>query len=751
MIGCDYKESISVGDHIIKMPSCPKDKSEVLFVDQKENDAFWRRDILIKDYKQTWFDFLPHHTKLYQPATIYDQDNILITLGKEDSDYIIRIYEQEMKRRRSGVYFKNKNILTWLTGDHYNALMWCRGQRHDGLGDYFDYREFQMWFYYLIHHCWSSPNILGLILSKAKKTGITNLFWLYYLNRATMSRNKNFGFMSIDRDVAAKTFRDYFLYSYNSMIPALRPQWKNKSENEGSIIFGKAYNNSKKSKLIAYDTEDELNSSVFCVPTKDKAFDVAVMSDIAFDEPTKYKQSFGEIFRTNKEAVKIQSKYNGRAWAFNYTTGDDSDSFRETREIFMDSKKRTITPTSGGQTKSGMLAYHIPAYASWEGCFNKYGICNETQALEENQRERDKVKENKRNLQTVIRQYANDEREAWSSAGAGSVFDNIRLGNLLADIEIDQRDAPDNPYEEGRLEWTNSLWEVGLKNKRPTGRFCPVKFIPLTEEEKERGDTGRIRFYYPIPQSQINSALKNGVDEYGCLLPPDKFMSILGADPANYAAASEIIQGSKNAYYTMNMPDPALDIRMGKVWTKVFQSEYYFRAELPGESYEDLVKLIIYTGSLSWVEANTPYCATKLMEEGLGHYMIVKDENSIETIWKPYMGLPGDPDKTYKLIKMTSNSAINKEMMETVVRVYKNYIEKPEDGGKDYGKTMKSERQLKQLMDADTTDTKLYDLFMAGGYTLWGVEVYINYLLKCADDYSENNISSALWALAADD
>lgn len=750
MIGCDYKSYVAVGEHKIIMPACPTKKEDVLFVDERPENAFWRRDTLIKDYREIWFDFLPHITKAYQGATLYDQDGILVSLNKEDSDYIVRIYEQEIKRRRQGVYIRNKNTLTWLTGDHYNALMWCKGQRHDGMGDYFDYREFQAWFFYLIHHCWAYPHILGLFMSKAKKTGITNMFWLYYLNRATMSKNKNYGFMSLDQSIAAKTMRDYFLYSYNNMVPALRPQYKNKSENDGTIIFGKSYNNSKKAKLAAYDSADELNSSVLCVPTKDKAFDVAVMNDIAFDEPTKYKQSFGSIFRTNKEAVKIQSKINGRAFLFNYTSGEDTGSFKESREIFFESELKTITTNSQGQTNSGLICYHLPAFVSWEGCFDKYGICDEKRALQENQRERDKDKGNKRNLQTTIRQYANDKREAWNPSGAGSTFDNIRLGDLVANLTEDHLAATDNPYIEGRYDWTNPLWEIGLRNRRKPGEFCPVKFIPLTEDERAKGVVGKCRSFKTIALIDRNKWITRGKDEYGCVIPPERFDTVGGVDPTNYAASTEVIQGSKNAAYFMSMPDEKLDARVGAVASKIIVTEYYDRAELPIESYEDILKQILYHDALVIVEANASFVATKLMEEGLGHFMLVKDENGIITRWKPWMGLAGDPDKKYSLIRMTSNAAQSKDMLESLVRVIKSYIQEPNQGEKDYGATIKTEELLNGLMNFDPTDTKLFDRPMAWGWTLLCLELYIDMLINSNDDGNPEEYFFALDALSSD-
>jgi hypothetical protein len=736
---------ILIGEHHYELPAFPTTKSEILFIDHKPEDAYWRR---LTDYRDIWFQFIPYFTKLYQSATIYDQDERLISLNTDDSNYIIRIYEQEMHRRRHGVWFKNKDQITYLTGNHYFLLQWAKMQRLDGI-EYADYREFQRDYFYLIDHCWRYKYILGLDLSKPKKTGITNLHWSgYYLNKATMSKNRNLGAMNLDITICAKMFRDYFMYSFNGLPPAFKPLVKSKSEMDGSIIYGRLHTASKKMRASSNTDDGELNTSVFCVPTKPKAFDVALMSDAWIDEDPKIK-NIGEIFRTNKESVKIQDVFNGRLWMTSYTPDEDTQAFREAREIFFDSELRTITPHSGNQTKTGMICHHIPAYAAWEGCFNKHGQCNEKEAMSRNQTMRNNAKGNSRNLQAITRQYANDKREAWSTAGAGSVFDNIRLGELLADIEIDHRDATENPYQVGRLEWTNPLWESGLRNRRRKGEFCPVKFVPLTEQELARGDAGKIRIYRNIPISQQNIALKYGRDEWNNLLPPPIFLTFGGGDPTNYAAGSEIIEGSRNASYTMSAADERLDSLLKKVSSKIILSEYFARPELPDEAFEDFLKEIIYFGKLNIIEANAPYVATRLLEEGLGYYMIVKDENGILTTWKRHMGLPHEPEKSYQLIRTTANSNV-KEILETIVRLIKNYIERPRVGEKDYGKTIQSERLLKQLMDFDAEDTKMYDLVMAWGYCLLCYEIYYSVRYNPEDDYSNPKmISAVLGALAA--
>lgn len=737
---------IRVGEHGIPIPE-PKSKSDILFYDDK--DPIWNRSRLIEGYRDIWMDFLPWHTKMDQKATLYDQDGILISLNKDDSDYIRRIYEQETNRRRYGVHFKNGKEIVWLTGDHYFSLMWCKGQRHDGLGDFFDYREFQShYFFYIIHLAWYFPHLLGAFWSKAKKTGITNLFWLYYLNRATMRKNKNFGYMNIDQEQAAKTFCDYFLYSYNNLIPALRPVFKNKSEVNGTIKFGNGFNNSKKAQMMAYDSANELNSTVMCVPCQNKAFDVAVMNDCAYDEPTKYKD-FEEIWRTNRESVKIQSKINGRNWLFNYTEGQDTESFKSARKVFLDSELRTIRE-GGNQTTTGLICIHIPACVSWEGAFTRYGKCDEMKAMAEIQMERDRYSDDPRQLQAITRQYANNKREAWGSAGAGSVYDNIILGDLLATIEVDQLHI--NSYEEGHFEWKNNMWNID-RTLRRKGVFSEVRWVPLTPEEVASGKHDKFRMYHDIPFDHRNRWVKMGRDEWNCLHAPERFNYIMGGDPTKYAAASEVIQGSKNAGFIFNMPDEKIDARRGSVVTKVLQVEYYDRPEQPEEAFEDYLMMMLYTGCLSLIEANEPYVATRMLEEGMGQYMLVRDEAGIIRPWERSMGLPKEEDKKYQLVRIVANGN-NKEMLETLVRVTKAYFKRPKPGSgeKNYGPTFLSERSIRQLMDFDVSNTKLYDLAMALGWCLFGIDLYVDYLIsQSLSEGTEEDLAAVVDALSDED
>ena len=323
---------VSIGEHKFKIPD-PAAKSDILFYDDK--DPYWNRDRVLEDYRDIWFSFVPGKTgtKLYQDATLYNKDDVLVSLNKEDSDWIMMAYEREWKRRTYGVHFKNgKDKIEWLTGDHWFTLMWAKTKRPDKVSDYFDFRYFQAEYFYLIWYVNNHPDHEGLFISKPKKTGITNLHWIYYLNKSTMTKNINVGNMNIDQQKGAKTFRDHFMYAFNGLPMALQPSVKSKSETDGLIVFGERTTNSGR-RMKKPHSDQELGTSVMCVPTMINAFDVDVFSDQWYDEPPKYKSDFGEVYRSNAGATSIQSFTVGKKWLTSYTPEGEAPSFISAKDL----------------------------------------------------------------------------------------------------------------------------------------------------------------------------------------------------------------------------------------------------------------------------------------------------------------------------------------------------------------------------------------------------------------------------------
>jgi len=715
-----------VGEHKIQMPPLPDNPKDVYFIDDEPENAYWDRDRLLKEYSDVWFKFVPYYTKVNQDASILDERGAYSSLNHEDTIYLFETYEKEMNRRRNGVHIRIENEIVWVTGDMWFVLMWCKTKRPDKKGDYFDFRMFQLEFFYLVRHTNVCEHILGLFISKPKKTGITNLMWLIFLNWVTMTKNINLGNMNIDQDKGAKTFRDHFLYALNGLPPAFKPQVKTKSEADGRITFGKS-GGSKKGNASFNEDEDELGSNILCVPTVNHAFDVDVFSAIWYDEPPKYKSDFGEVYRSNSAGTSIQDYIVGKIFLTSYTPEDSGQSFVSASKLFYDSELRTIKP-GFIQTKSKLICYHIPAYKSWATSFDKYGRCNEKEAMAKIQAQRDAIKDKPKELQALIRQYANDKTEAWSVGGKGSVFDIIRVGELRAALKEEMMESPTNLFTPGNFKWANELWNINPRLRR-RGEFSEVYFEPLTAEEILKDTEYTVREYHPLPIEQRNMALKFGRDKDNNLLYPPIYHNILGSDPTAHAETSEVIEGSTNSYWVKNRFNQAADTANRKIVSNIFTHEYFARPESPDDSFDDLLKMIIYTGSLSAVESNTPTVATNLISEGLGNYMIVNDLNGIPVIWRRWMGMTREPEKKYHLLK-TVASGERKKTLEEFVRLWKAYIRVPFPGGKDYGSTIKSERIFEDLANLDIKEsTRKFDSFMASGWCLWADEVYSNILL----------------------
>lgn len=733
-----YSDYISIGEHSVLMPALPDNPNDVFFINDTYENAYWDRERILKEqYEPIFFRFIPNETLLDRDETTFDGDGYATTLDEKDSAYIRFAYEREMKRRTYGIHMRIGNEITWITGDHWFVLMWCKTKRPDKKGDYFDYREYQRDFFYLIFHCLISCFILGCFWSKAKKTGVTNLMWLYYLNKATMTKNINLGNMNIDGEKGAKTFRDHFLYAYNGLPLALRPEHKTKKENDGIIVFGKKYNNKVSKRNL---DEDELNTTVTCVATALSAFDVDVFTDIWYDEAPKYKSDFGAIFRSNSGGTRIQDYIVGKIWITSYTPEQSGVSFTAAKNIFYDSELKTITENSNGKTKSMLICHHIPAYQSWATSFDKYGKCNEQDAKNKINTERESLKDRPQEYLKKVREYANTKKEAWSVSDSSSVFNPIRLAELEFELEELQRSK--RVFNDGHLEWENPIWEVGKKDKRPKGEFGRVRVVYLTENEIKNNVKDKMREYEPFPRQLQNKSITFGKDEYGNLLPPPKFYCVGGIDPADFRDTGNALEASNIAMYSMVVHDELANTQSRKVISKVINAEYLERPDNPEEWYQDIVKHIIYYGCLIIIEANNGTIATRLEDEGLGHYMLFKNAEGVISKYK------SNHNGTLKHIKNVKAGGV--DTIADIILYIKNYLQegKAEYGEIDYGETIKSERLIKQLKEFDPADTKKFDLVMAFGYCLMCHENYLALLTVREDNrYQSTQINSVMRAL----
>lgn len=756
--GLTYNDTVQVGEHTIKLPPLPKNRDEILFIDEDYENASW--NILDSkgkitatrriQYPDIWYGYLPYDgskdvkaTERYEDgvsdpnqATIWDKKNgILKSLSKEDTEKIDRIYETEIKRMRKGVFFRNGNEIEYLTPAHYTTLQWCKMSglfKNGGYGFFFKY---QRDLFYLLDHIWSLEWCTGAYISKAKKIGITQAIGGgYYVWAAITHFQWILAMMSRSQPVANGTCYAYFLHAFNSLPSALKPKVAFLSPKGGDITFGERGKTG-----ITNEEETVLNTRVLTVPTMEHAFDSFFPMLIWSDEFPKYwtdaKKEPKKIFDENVNSIKDQLLVRGKYLITSYPPEKNDLGAQQGKEIFYNSKLSTRT-NGKGSTKSGLICWHINGNESMKDLHDQYGnpLINEADRLIET--ELKKVEDNRDSYLATLRVYARSEKEAFDLPASGNGLPVLRLIELLHDIEEQERIDTDRLYTEGKLVWEKEEWEL-IQGARRAGKFCAVKFIPLTDEEKAQGKRGRLKLFHNNLAFTPNECLQNGFDEWGNLRPPVLFDRVGGVDPTQWKTNSETIEGSKNAYYTMNLPNDILDRNANSIVSKVFLSEYYYRPETPEEALEDLIKEIIFFGKAVMVEGNAPDFFNKLMKEKLGYYMFVRDKDGLIQLWDRWMGMYNEPDKKYTSIK-TKATAEDKETIGEFIRLFSNYVFKPKFGEKDYGVTIKSSDLIKSAINLDIENTKKSDCFMAAGYTLKAVYCYMDIMAQMKDeDYTQ--------------
>lgn len=749
-----------VGEHECTRPPLPKDTKEILFYDQPSNKAFWLR----LELPEVFYLFVPNYTELYQEATLYDDKGIAKSFNKQDSDTFIATVKQELYRRENGIFFRNGDEIEYITGHHYFTLQYCKVYGKDTRFDKFVkiygdhipretysrlYMEYGYFYKYqrdiflLIEKINKDDECLGGDFSKAKKTGVTFLFACYKLNKATLYKMQQLGVMSKKQDDAIDTNMMYFFYAYEGLPNIFKPNIQTLAKASGEIVFGaKTFTgtSAQKSALNNLMQDKALNSRVFTAPTKPKGFDAPKMSDVELDEFNKmFAESHehpNEIFSTNKATVKMQDDITGKMWLFGYVSEVNDEGVEEARKIYFDSK--LSTRGNSKRTKSELWCYHISSLNSYLSLIDKYGDCDEKEANKRIEEALDRAKGEPKTHQSIKRQLARNEKEAWSVGGTSSTFNVKDLAEHLVELQEELSNSPFPPGIPFDLKWEVDLWERGKKDRRPKGKFCPVKIVYLTPEDILDGKEPKFRLYGKIPKERENLALKFGTDDSGNLLPPDRFDSVTGIDPTNYASGAEVVQGSKNAMISINFHSEVENTKANAIATKIIIADYYYRPDNPTETYEDMLKWIIFTGTLALVEGNASFMATRLIEEGLINYMIVRNKEKIICIGRSWMKLGEDCN----LIRRTANADQN-DILETLVRVITHYIEVI-DGEINYLALIKIIKVIEQLISFDPKDTRTSDYVMALGYCLLGYDILYASLFENNDDYGNLNYYGAI-------
>lgn len=718
-----YPSHIEIGEHKVPLPPLPKDKSKILNIDKKDYDSVWSR----VQFPDIWFDF-NRDTKVYQKYTEYDQDDKLISLSVEDSKLLNRLQLEDLDRRMNGVHCKINDQIVWIAPDYYHNLQWC--EMKDLPEKFGGFRWIQndvmilWWAVRTLWHKWCA----GLMVPKAKKTGITQIASGAFCNELTLNEGFEMGAASKEFDHAKDVFMAYFFHAFDNMPYIIQPDVRKRNLSE--IVLGtpprRAGSKSKFSQS-EYDKYD-LNSRLKAYKTKSNCFDGPVLKRGFIDELPKWWESSSvhpdTVLTKNVEAVKIQDKINGQLLIGSYMPEIDDAGFYEFRDWVLKSKLKTANKITG-RTNSNLIMFAMTAVESYESCFNRFGKCDQAKAYHSIKAELDgKVKLS--DQMAFRRQYPRDENDMFDSGGRGTTFDNIRLAQAHREL-TEQIENNATPYLYCRVQWQNKEWEEGVK-KRPEGVFDNVQLIAITEQELRDGkrDYFELRVkHHNLEQLEpyFNQVFRrrNRHEEDDAYCPLDESTenyvpAVASWDPVDYVLKRDIIDGSTNAGYFGWLFDSRMDAKFKKPITRSPIIEYIFRHEDPDTDYENLVKLILLTGCRILVESNKQWVITKLKKDKLHHFLLVVYPDGII--------------REFKLNEDSKPVSATEERINNYIRAIKRFWREPKTEGEvDYLKEAKSPILYEQAMNFDPKDTKRFDVAVAYGWYCVAYESF-NQLLE---------------------
>jgi hypothetical protein len=542
----------------IQLPKPPKDKTQILFYDLPKEEQYWRRlDVphgITPENKEQWEDYI----------------------------------RNEFRRRREGVWFYNNGEPTYITGNHYFAMQWCKML---DTGGYMDYRDAQANMFYHLEACVVDDRCLGQLFVKSRRTGFTYIVLSIMLNASTGTRNNNFGITSKSDTDAKKAFLKY-RYMLLNLPFFFIPLIKGKLDSPKEFEFAAPLTNTKEAKKSKKGMSDEyLNNLVDYLPTKDDSYDGQAMFMYLGDEAGKWKKPndyinhFGQISPTMLEGGEVV----GTAF-IGSTVGAMSKGGEQFEKLYHASDVTKRNPVTG-MTASGLYSYFLPAQDNMSSFTDIYGHCHLETPKKATynikgklirsgsieyliSQEEAKRAESDRALNEQYRAFPRILEHAFRDESGEGVFNKIKL---YEQIEHNKKLEEEQKYVVGNFEWVAEKDGNVEFQPNPHGRF-KVSWMP----------------------SRVDNtfALQNNVKERnGLFYPLNTEVVRFGCDPFSYKSTHG--KGSKGSIHgkTLTLPE-------GGAPPNIFVVEYIARPPDEIIFFEDVIKVCRFYGAPILVESN---------------------------------------------------------------------------------------------------------------------------------------------------
>lgn len=539
-------------EHLYKLPTVPSQDSAILFYNLPKKDQYWRKPRIPNDAE--W--------------------------NRMDQSKKFLFVERERERRANGVWFYNNGTPTYITGKHYDHLVY-------GTFDYkLKYLDTQRHDFYFRDLIYNDKKTYGGLVIKPRRYGYTD----QEVTDITCVAIDNFdaycGLMSDTRDKVYSTLYDKITNSYINRPKYVRPDvlMRNGLIPKKKMLFqsGKV-SKADSANDISFNMAASMNSKIVPKALSVMGYDGDKLHKLTMDEIWKWtKVSPQACWAKQKKCLFSGGKIIGKAMLLS-TMGDDESYEMAIREgIEMWHQSNPFERNKNGFTKTGLYRYFVPGWAALFddelGYVDKYGKIDIGRATEYIMNERENFEEGSLEHTFEMRKYPLSIEEALGSALTQGIFDKKRINDRIE--IINKLPKSEKPYVEGKLEEDNN-------NK--------VHFVPDSNEP-----------WLFFNQPYINTS--KGIDKSNRFLvvdnrhiAPRNPEGVYGYDPVRYmqsdTTSNSISKASIIGRYKFDYFRSGSDNVAGQR-----AGFYLHRPEDPEEAHYEVIKAAKYSGFLVMFE-----------------------------------------------------------------------------------------------------------------------------------------------------
>jgi hypothetical protein len=655
-------EIIEISDIFIQLPKKPLAK-DILFNGLKREEQMWKRlpvpqDLIRIRSMDEWME---------QP--------------KEFRIKHAEFIDQEFHRRRSGVWFYNNGVPTYITGHHYMLLQWS--QMDIGYASYLD---FQRKLYLHFEACKQDPRCVGQIYTKCRRSGYTNICGAALADEGTQVSNKVLGIMSkTGKDAQENIFMKKLLPMFRSYPFFFKPIQDGTTNPRVELAFREPAKRITKTNKVSNQTE-ALDTVINWKNSVANAYDGEKLHYLYLDEAGKWENplDINEVWRIHRTCLLVGKKIVGKAMVGSTVNPLDKGGANY-KKLYYDSDP--TKRNENGRTKSGLYKIFVPAYEALEGFFDVYGMpimddpSEPTLTMDGDvisigaktylSNERKALMHDPYELNEVIRQFPWSEEEAFRDSTKSSHFN---VGKIYEQLQHNREMYP-SPVIKGNFVWKDGKPDSEvLWNPDPNGRWLVTWLPPDDIRNKRKQEFGKV---FPA-----NDHLgTGGVDSYDL----DNTMDGRGS------------KGACHLYNKFNMSYPS----------NMFVAEYANRPPLARIFYEDVLMAAVFYGYPLLIENNKYGIVRYFESRGYDGYIMDRPE---------HLKAPGSSSNVKtKGIPSNSQDVIQAHAQAIEAFVHEHVGMNAETG--DYGR-MYLDRTLEDWIGYRIDDRTKFDLTISSGLAL---------------------------------